>query len=270
MGRADGTLWGEQMAPYFSEKQLTELCEKRRNLVGQYLRLQLRFQARKYKSDRGREYAFHGFGRRLGILVRSIDQVFTVLPPERESIPEREEVLNATIAIQAFVLNIVGCLDNLAWVWVCERAIKAKNGAELSPKSIGLWKNQSEVRASFSSKFRVYLDSREPWFEGIKGFRDSLAHRIPLYIPPYVVRKSNLDEHNRLDQEATAALRRGNHEEHDRLRNDQAKLGEFRPWMTNSLYEQAPTIVFHGQLLSDYATICELGSKMFEELEVCE
>jgi hypothetical protein len=254
------------MPPYFSQKQIVELDESRRELPGQYLKLLLHFQARTYKSPRAKEYAFHGFGRRLGILLRAIDRVFTILPPEREDIPERDEVEDATIAIQAFVMNIVGCLDNLAWILVKERGVKANNGAELSPKAVGLWKIHKEVRASMSPKFREYLDSREPWFEATKNFRDALAHRIPLYIPPYVVRRENLDESTRLDQQANAALLRGDSKENDRLREYQQSLGQFRPWMTHSPTEQAPTIIFHGQLLSDYATIDELGWKILEEL----
>ena len=113
------------MAPYFSEKKLAELNEQRGKLVAQYLNLVLRFQTRGYRTERGKEYAFHGFSRRLDILRTAIDEVFTALPPDREGIPEREEVLKATIAIQAFVLNMVGCLDNLAWIWVHERGVRA-------------------------------------------------------------------------------------------------------------------------------------------------
>lgn len=254
------------MAPYFSEMQLTKLHEHRQKLSAQLLKLNLHFQARSYKSERAKEYAVHGFGRRLGILVGAIDRVFTVLPPEREDIPCREELVDATIAIQAFVLNIVGCLDNVAWVWVCETGVKGRDGSDLSPKEIGLWKVHKKVRASLSRDFRAYLNSHEPWFEHIREFRDLLAHRIPLYIPPYGVEKSKIEEHSRLEQEAVAALQQGDFEAHDHLREEQRNLGKFRPWMTYSLYEQAPTIVFHGQLLTDYATIDELGWKMLEAL----
>ena len=100
--------------------------------------------------------------------------------------------------------------------------------------------------------------SRFPWRTG-----------FPLYIPPYAVANKSLkvEEHNRLEEEATAALARGDHITHDRLRDDQKKLSEFRPWMTHSHYEQAPGIVFHYQLLSDYATIDELALKLLDELK---
>ena len=253
------------MAPYFSEKQLAELREGRGKVVRQYLDLNLRFQIRKYRSERSKEHAFHGFCRRLGLLVSAIDQVFTVLPPERKTIPDREENMMATIAIKSFVLNTAGCLDNLAWIWVYERAVKARSGAELDPRSVGLWK--PNVQESLSKEFRAYLNSRKSWFGAVNNFRDSLAHRIPLYIPPYAVAKSKVEEHNRLEEEATAALARGDHITHDRLRDDQKKLSEFRPWMTHSHYEQSPGIVFHYQLLSDYSTIDELALKLLDELE---
>jgi hypothetical protein len=195
------------MAPFFSPEKLTELDEQRAKLIHQYLDLVLRFQARSYRSERGKEYALHGFGRRLEILRTAIDQVFSALPPDLEEIPDQPEILRATIAIQAFVLNVVGCLDNLAWVWVFEKGITAANGAELDPKMIGLWKRG--VQDSMSVEFRKYLNDRKSWFESINGFRDSLAHRIPLYIPPYGVKKSNLEVHSRLEHEASAALARG-------------------------------------------------------------
>ena len=128
------------MAAYFNEEQLAKLYDARGTLLVRFLRLQLRLQARAYKTERGKEFAFHGFLRRLGTLVRAIDQVFTILPPERESIPENDEVKDATIAIQAFVFNLVGCIDNLAWIWVSEKAVKAPNGADLDPRSVGLRK----------------------------------------------------------------------------------------------------------------------------------
>ena len=203
----------------------------------------------------------------MGTITRAIDRVFTILPPEREDIPDRDEVTDATIAIESFVFNIAGCLDNLAWLWVCEKAVKAQNGADLNPMAVGLLKTHKQVRASMSSTFREYLDSREPWFDNVKGFRDALAHRIALYIPPYVVTTSNMDEHNRLEQEATEALNRLDFSGYDQARDDQKKLGMFRPWMTHSVSEKAPHIIFHGQLLADYATIDELGGKMLDELD---
>jgi hypothetical protein len=157
------------------------------------MNLVFRYQGRKYLTERGQEYAVHGFCRRLDLLRTVIDQVFMALPPERDDIPEREKIMSATIAIQAFWMNLVGCLDNLAWIWVYERGVKASSGDELDRKSVGLWRH--ELQATMSEKFRAYRDERKAWFESINKFRDALAHRIPFYIPPYAVEKSDIEEH---------------------------------------------------------------------------
>jgi hypothetical protein len=253
------------LAPFYSEKQLAELDEHRGKLVSQYANLILRFHSRTYRTELGREYAFHGFGRRLNLLRAAIEQVFTVLPPESDAIPGEEENLRATIAIQAFVLNVVGCVDNLAWIWVYERDVKASNGTELDRKSVGLWKR--EVQATMSVEFRAYLDSRKAWLESINDFRDALAHRIPLYIPPYGVDRSKIEELNRLDTEAHAALLRRDHVSYDRARGAQKRLGNFHPVTMHSFHEQSGHVYFHFQLLNDWLTIEELGLKLLEELD---
>jgi hypothetical protein len=253
------------MAGYFSAESLAKLNQGREDAHRQFAELRERYLVREYKSDRAREYGTHGFGRRLGTLVRAIDQVFMILPPERDDIPERDEVVDATIAIQSFLLNTFGCLDNLAWIWVHEKGVTGKDGSELDPRRVGL--GNKEVRNSFSNEFRTYLDGRQEWFENLKDFRGSLAHRIPLYIPPYIVSLENMDEHNRLEKACGEAMKKADIQEYDRLRTEQEKLGRFRPWMTHSQFEQAASVVFHFQLLSDYATIDEFGWEMLEELD---
>jgi hypothetical protein len=255
------------MASYFSAENIAALHKGHEEVHRQFVDLRERYISRKYKSDRAKEYANHGFSRRLGTMVRAIDLVFEILPPEREDIPKRDEVVDATIAIQSFVLNTFGSLDNLAWVWVYEKDVKGKDGIELDPKWVGLGKGNKQVRNSFSNEFRSYLDSRQDWFDHLKGFRDSLVHRIPLYIPPYIVTPETVDEYNRLEQASGDALRRANLKEYDRLQSEQKKFVLFRPWMTHSRYEKAPSAIFHSQLLADYVTIDEFGRTMLEELD---
>ena len=74
------------------------------------------------------------------------------------------------------------------------------------------------------------------WRRGVNliSFRDSLAHRIPLYIPPYVIDEAAAEQHKVLDGAAVAAALAGDQAEYDRLRDEQRALGRFRPWMTHS------------------------------------
>jgi hypothetical protein len=119
------------MANYFSARRIAELNAGHEEVYRQFKDLQERLCLRTYKSDRGAEYAKHGFCRRLETLVRTIDQVYELLPPAQEEIPDRENVVDATIAIQAFTMNSFGCLENIAWIWLYEKNVKNGDGTEL-------------------------------------------------------------------------------------------------------------------------------------------
>jgi hypothetical protein len=59
-----------------------------------------------------------------------------LLPPAQEKIPERDVVVDAAIAIQAFTMNAFGCLDNIAWILVVSQylntviAIRPESGVK--------------------------------------------------------------------------------------------------------------------------------------------
>jgi hypothetical protein len=58
---------------------------------------------------------------------------------------------------------------------------------------------REEVRASFSSEMRACLNAHDEWFADVIDFRDALAHRISLYIPPFIVPPENVAEHDALE-----------------------------------------------------------------------
>lgn len=249
----------------YTEDTLTHLNNGHEEVQAKFRDLRLRYIARAYKAPRSHEYAIHGFCRRLGTLARAIDIVYGVLPPELTEIPEQSDVADATIAIQSFVLNTFGCLDNLAWIFVCEKGVKNKKGAELSPKEIGFDKEQ--VRKACSSPFVAYLDSRKDWFVHLKDFRDALAHRIPLYIPPFMIPAANLEAYNRLEHESDEALRRFEPDEYDSLQAQQKLLGVYQPIVTHSVTETRRRVLFHAQLIADFNTVDEFGRQLLEELD---
>src|SRR5438046_424766 len=105
----------------FSEKSLAKLWTNYNTVRRRYEALLTRYFTLELTNLRAREFATQGFPRRLKVLVQCIENIFAILPPEREDVPTTEDILNATINIQAFMVNIFGCLDNLAWVWVKEQ-----------------------------------------------------------------------------------------------------------------------------------------------------
>jgi hypothetical protein len=252
------------MPGFFSKQDIEELNKAKDDLHGKFNALKDTLIARKFKSDRGRAYAFEGLVRRLDTMIRAIDYVFSALPPEKEDIPDTDDTVAATILIQSFIINVQGCLDNLAWIWVYETNHKDKFGRDLDRHKVGLGEGYWLLRKSFSKPFRKYLKSRRKWFRHVTEFRDSLAHRIPLYVLPFIVSGHNVREYDRLQREAFAAT---DYKSYLELKAKQEKLGAYRPWMTHSPTEGAPVAVFHKHMLQDFLTIDECANKLLEEID---
>jgi hypothetical protein len=100
----------------------------------------------------------------------------------------------------------------------------------------------------------------------LENYRHALAHRIPLYVAPYTLRRSKLDEHNELERRKYEA-----HDQRDidlwlRLDAEQEHLGTFTPWMMHSFLEDAAPVSFHFQTLVDWNTVVEMADKFLNEI----
>ncbi|MGA9007791.1 MAG: hypothetical protein WB495_13135 [Xanthobacteraceae bacterium] len=95
-------------------------------------------------------------------------------------------------------------------------------------------------------------------------FRHALAHRIPLYIPPYVISQEKLAEYEQLEAKKYATK---NLDEYERLTMEQMKLAKFAPWMQHSYEEGSKRILFHPQILRDFRTVEEVALKLLDELK---
>lgn len=248
---------------YFSQEALEDLTKGRAELAPALRKSKASYAGRAWTNEKAKEYAQHGLCRRLSTMTQMVDTVFEILPPDLDEVPELVTVMAATACIQNFVMNAFGCLENLAWIWVLEKNVRGKGGAELGRYDIGLGKPY--VRKSFSAEFQAFLDENQEWLGNLISFRDGLAHRIPLYIPPYVIEEAVVEQFKTLGAAAIAAALAGNQAEYDRLRGEQRALGKFRPWMTHSVLDGAPTIVFHKQMLHDYVTVDAYCWTMIEE-----
>jgi hypothetical protein len=250
---------------YYSDEALKELKaqyitveEKLNLLLEKYFLLSL-------KNPRAREFATQGYARRLKVMVRCIDNVFGMIPPDRAELPSRNELSDATINIQSFVFNVFGSIDNLAWIWVSEHGQRRSDGTPIPDMHIGLGPKNESVRATLSKSFQEYLAGLEKWFEHISGLRHALAHRIPLYIPPYIIQKPDEAAYKDFETKMTDAIKKRNFADYDKFSTEQMKLGRFRPWVQHSFEEKAAPIVFHAQMLADFNTVEELGRKMLGE-----
>jgi hypothetical protein len=110
-------------------------------------------------NSRAKEFATQGYPRRLKIIVRCMHNVFTLIPPDRETLPSRDELSDATINIQSFVFNVFGSIDNLAWIWVCEKGQKRPDGTPIADIYVGLGPKNIAVRGLLSEGLQKHLAS---------------------------------------------------------------------------------------------------------------
>jgi hypothetical protein len=250
---------------FLKPDQIEDLLDAVEQLQSKYDRLVLTFSHRAYSSDKAAEYARHGYMRRVGTLKRCIENVYTLIPPETDVIPDRSVLYDAQINIQAFVANVYGAIDNLAWIWLYERGLDTK----IHRTRVGLRAKHTDLRATFSDSFRAYLQKIDPWLEYQIEYRDALAHRIPLYIPPGMVKDT--DAYNDLSRRMTEALYVNcDGFEYQRLSADQEKLLTFQPLITHSVTETTAHFAFHVQMIPDFNTVEEIGYKLLDELNDCK
>ena len=249
----------------FSDDDLILLSEGIEETLTKRRELLERFVNRKYRNAKSEEFANHGFCRRIGIMVKCIENIFEILPPNSTYVPEKENVDYAIINLQAFVNNVFGCCDNLAWIWVLENSIRSKNGNNPSPRSVGL--RTKLLMENYPEALVEYINGIKPWLEYIKGYRDALCHRIPLYVPPYFVDPKNAEKYHELENESFAELKNENLDRYHKLESEKKELMFFRPIMTHSLVEEPRFVVFHSQVIADFNTIHEIATKFLEQLE---
>ncbi len=251
---------------YFSKEVLEQLAMERTDVDRRFAQLLPHYALIRLNDPRAQEFAQHGFARRISTLARCIHNVFEAIPPDRVELPSKDERTDAMINLQSFVFNAFGAIDNLAWIWVSEIGLKGDDGKPVPAAHVGLGPSNKTVRATLSAEFHAYLNGFDDWFEYLADYRHALAHRIPLYIPPYVVTYSNEKAHRDLDTQMAEALGRFDSDEHARLAAEQLKLARFRPWMNHSFEEGAKPVAFHAQMLFDFKTVDELARRMLNEL----
>src|SRR4051794_32951033 len=111
------------MPRYYTEAHLKALSEQSAKVDPAAQDLLISYTYHPYKNDRAKEYARNGFARRVTTLSRCVFNLYGLIPPETEEIPSREVLYDAQIQLQAFMANVYGCIDNLAWIWVYENKL---------------------------------------------------------------------------------------------------------------------------------------------------
>ena len=108
------------MKCYFNWKHLAQMRETLQAVRPKTDNLLLKYVAHQFVDSRAKEYAHHGFARRIQTLARCIENAFRIVPPGTVKIPSKNRLHDVQINNQTAIGNTYGCVDNLEWVWVHE------------------------------------------------------------------------------------------------------------------------------------------------------
>lgn len=139
--------------------------------------------------------------------------------------------------------------------------------SQLGLSQVGLGRKNKEVLDSLPKEFTDYLSEFREWFDFPEGFRHALAHRIPLYIPSGVVPNEKAEEYAGIQARINQAMRRHDFEMVVRLEEEQRDLLAFPVIATHSFGENGDILYFHAQMLSDFNTVREIGTRVLSCLD---
>lgn len=257
----------------YDERSLKEITAKYENIITTYSQLlrQLGSLLSKLTNEKAREYLMQGAGRRLNTVTRCIQNIFHIFPIGQTEHLTKPALTDLGINLHAFFINTSGIFDNLGLVIAFEHDLlgKRKEG-KLERMDVGLF--QLETQKRLPEAFRNYLqsDHLRPWYsEYSKEYRDALAHRIPLYVPPSIISPAEHEKYleleaqlQSLDLTAFEGL-----EIHGDILQQQNQLGRASPWFVHSIEEGGRPVYIHAQVIADYATIEEVVTNFCEYFE---
>ncbi len=207
-------------------------------------------------NEKSKEYLLHGVCRRLGVILKCCENIFEIFPPQRTKLLSHDELNEIQINLHAYMVNIYGVLDNLAWVYVMEHQLLDLANRK---KSIGLF--LKDTQKHLPKKLSEYLNTglAKTWFKDyVQHYRDALAHRIPLYVPPFTVLKSDAQKYAQLDRLAWEELLNHNFDRMNELHSERDSLTSVCAVFLHSSYNEASKpLVLHPQIVCDIKTILE-------------
>ncbi len=158
------------------------------------------------KNEKAREYLMQGVGRRLKTLTRCINNIFTTFPPGQVEHLSKEALTDIDINLHAFFINVAGIFDNLAWVFVYENDLLGKSKEGKIPRDwVGLFNEETQKHLKVELRDYLNTDSMKSWYRSYsKSYRDTLAHRIPLYVPPSLLSEADAKEYQIIEEQIQA------------------------------------------------------------------
>jgi hypothetical protein len=153
-------------------------------------------------------------------------------------------------------------LDNLGWVFVLENGLfGSRKHGKLDRKDIGLFNKNTQSHLPENLRTCLRTDPISAWYSTYtKNYRDAVAHRIPLYLPPADLDSEEAEKYIALEAQM-AALDTSNTETlntYKQLLDEQQRLGQPSLTFQHCCREENGAMLLHAQVINDYVTIEEI------------
>lgn len=165
--------------------------------------------------------------------------------------------------MQAYVINLSGIFDNWAWAFIYRHDLLAEVGGK---HGVGLFKKATHSRLPQEITEYLSVNDLEKWHDTyLRSFRDALAHRIPLYIPPSIYTEAEGARYQELEDKRISLIMAMKWKELEEVEAELNSLGQPCLYFLHSFHEEKPKSVYiHPQLLCDGLTVIEFGNLFME------
>ena len=214
-------------------------------------------------NDRARTFLRNGVGRRLRLLRRCLANVFELFPPAAIKPIDQDDLDDTVINLHAFVINTYGLFDNLAWAFVSRHGLEEA----IKPHTrVGFF--LADTKKYMPETLQSYIGSPKmvEWhLRYLKNYRDALAHKIPLYIPPAVYSEEEAEQFRSLQTLQNEYALAGDWTRVQALLDEQHQLGSAQPIFLHSFsdLETNRPVHLHPQMMADALTVVEACDMFF-------
>ena len=185
-----------------------------------------------FQNDSRADYFLRfGLMRRLMMIKRSFETLIRIAQPNRRAHLDPDEMIELEAALNTIYLNIIGCLDNAAWVihWLKETE---------DPKDLTKISILGAVTKLFLSEEEfAEIERHRSWVKSVAMLRHPVAHRIPITVPPSVQSPSDTQRRREIDSLLTGGNTEIDIATFKRLHQEREMLGEFAPLLWHDPHE---------------------------------
>jgi hypothetical protein len=210
-----------------------------------------------------RHFALYGVGRRYGILWSAFRSILAAVPVDRTTPLTGDEGKAVSRDLNTIYINIVGVIDNYAWVIRHEMGSAAIRA--LPANRVGLFVKPYLKDPCFAP-LAPRLKPFQAWFTELRSRRDPAAHQIPLYVPPTALDPEDLQSYQQIEAEIASLTPLQEFTRIDELNKEQERIGVFVSKFMH--HPDEPLIPFYPTVPQDLAQLIRISSAVRQSFAV--